>query len=95
MHAVILEVDTSGAEREAALKRLREEIIPTIKQAPGFRSGTWTGGPSAEDRRGLALVVFDTEENAQAAANRLSVGANPQPGVTVQRSEVREVVATA
>jgi hypothetical protein len=28
-------------------------------------------------------------------ASRFSVGGNPQPGVTIERSEVREVVASA
>jgi hypothetical protein len=93
MHAAILEVDTSGVEREEAVRRLREEIVPAMSQAPGFQSGTWARHPTED--KGLALVVFDTEENAQAAANRFSVGSSPQPGVTIERSEVREVVATA
>jgi heme-degrading monooxygenase HmoA len=93
MYAVIVEVDTSGAEREEGLRRLREEIVPAISQAPGFQSGNWTRHPSED--KGLSLVVFDTEENAQATASRFEVGANPGPGVTVVRSEVREVVATA
>ena len=93
MHAVLVEVDTSGADQEESLRRLREEIVPAIKQAPGFQAGTWARH-SSEDK-GLALVVFDSEENAVAMAGRFAVGANPQPGVTVERSEVREVVATA
>ena len=43
----------------------------------------------------LCAVMFDTEDNAQAVASRFGVGASPQPGVTVERSEVREVVAAA
>ncbi len=93
MYAVIVEVDTSGADREESIKRLREEIVPRVKQAPGFQSGTWARHPSED--RGMAVMVFDTEENAQATASRFAIGSNPQPGVTVERSEVREVVATA
>jgi hypothetical protein len=93
MHAVIVEVDTSGAEREEGLKNLREQVVPAVSQAPGFQSGTWAS--DANESKGLALVVFDTEENATAVASRFGVGANPQPGVTVERSEVREVVASA
>ena len=93
MYAGIVEVDTSGVDREEGIKNLRENIVPAVSQLPGFQSGTWTSAP--EERKGLALVTFDTEENAQAAAERFGVGANPQPGVTVERSEVREVVATA
>ena len=93
MYAVIVEVDTSGAEREESLRALREEIVPAIRQAPGFQSGTWARHPTED--KGLSLVVFDTEENAQGTANRFAVGANPRPGVTIERSEVREVVETA
>ena len=93
MYAVIVEVDTSGSEREESLRRLREEIVPGISQAPGFQSGTWASDP--DQSKGMSMVVFDTEENARAAASRFGVGASPQPGVTIERSEVREVVATA
>ena len=75
MYAAILEVDTSGAEREEAVRRLREDIVPAVRQAPGFQSGTWTRHPT--EATGLALVLFDTEENAQAAASRFSVGTPP------------------
>ena len=93
MHAVLVEVDASGAEREEALRRLREAIVPNVKQAPGFQSGTWL--MLTEDAKGLGLVLFDTEENAQAAASGFAVGESPQPGVTVERNEVREVAVTA
>ena len=93
MHAVLLEVDASGAEPDVALRRLREEIVPSVKQAPGFQSGTWLR-PN-QDARGGGLVVFDSEENAQAFASRFAVGESPQPGVVVEQSEVREVAVTA
>ena len=93
MYAVIVEVDTSGTEREESIRRLREEIVPAISQAPGFQSGTWASDEN--ERKGSALVVFDTEENAKAAASRFGVGESPQPGVTIERSDVREIVATA
>jgi hypothetical protein len=66
--------------------------VPRVKQAPGFQSGTWL------DRfadKGLSVVVFDGEENAKAMAAILAVGSSPSPGVTVDRCEVREVVASA
>jgi hypothetical protein len=93
MNAVIVEVDTRGVDRETGHKNLRENIVPLVRQLPGFQSGTWL--VATEDRKGFALVLFDTEDNARAAAARFSVGANPQPGVTIERSEVREVAVTA
>ncbi len=72
MHAVLIEVDASGADPDVALTRLRDEIIPSVKQAPGFQSGTWLR-PN-EERRGFGLVLFDSEENAKSAASRFAVG---------------------
>jgi hypothetical protein len=92
MFALFVEVDTSGAGPEA-VDKLRDEIVPRVSQAPGFKSGAWMR-PN-EHGKGLALIVFEAEENARAAAGQMAVGSNPQPGVTVERSEVREVAATA
>lgn len=40
MYAVLIEVDVSGVPREAGLRALREQIVPSVKQLPGFQSGT-------------------------------------------------------
>jgi hypothetical protein len=94
MHAVLIEVDTSGqSDRAAGLKALREEIVPGVAKAPGFQAGYWLR--PMEDAKGSSLVLFDTEENAEAASRMLTVGSSPAPGVTVVRREVREVAASA
>jgi hypothetical protein len=94
MHAVLIEVDTSGQpDREVGLKNLREEIVPSVSQTPGFQAGYWLR--PLEDAKGTSLVLFDTEENAEAASQALSIGSNPMPGVTVVRKEIREVAASA
>jgi hypothetical protein len=41
------------------------------------------------------MVVFESEEAAQAAAERLGSGTNVPEGVTLEGFEVREVVASA
>ena len=94
MHAVLIEVDTSGQpDPEVGLTALQEQIVPSASQAPGFQAGYWLR--PLEDAKGTSLVLFDTEENAEAAAQVLSVGSSPAPGVTVTRREVREVAASA
>jgi hypothetical protein len=94
MHAVLIEVDTSGQpDPEAGLKHLREQIVPGVSRAPGFQAGYWLR--PLEDAKGTSLVLFDTEENAEAASQALRVGNSPAPGVTVTRREVREVAASA
>lgn len=93
MHAVLTEVDTSGQpDPQVGLKGLQEQIVPSARQSPGFQAGYWLR--PLEDGRGTSLAVYDTEQNAQAAARSLSVGSSPMPGVTVVRSEVRAVAAS-
>jgi hypothetical protein len=72
---------------------LREQIVPGVSQALGFQAGYWLR--PLDDAKGASVVVFDTEENAEAASQGLSVGSTPAPGVTVTRKEVREVAASA
>jgi hypothetical protein len=88
MHAVVVRVTIN--EPEAATKGLREEVVPTVSQAPGFVAGYWTRG---EDSNGLSMVVFESEEAANAAAERIP-SAVPD-AVTLDNIEVREVVASA
>ena len=93
MFAVFVEVDNSGEARDDRVKGLREELAPAMKQTPGFQSGVFASNDSAG--AGIMLVVYDTRDNAAAVAGRLSVGAQPRPGVTIKRVEVVEVIATA
>ena len=93
MHAVLIEVDVGGVDREQALQALREHVVPAIKQLPGFQSGTWL--PGNDDGRGLSLTLWDSEENAQVMAERFGPGSSPTASASVVRCEVRLVAATA
>jgi hypothetical protein len=94
MYGVLIEVDTSGQpDREAGLQFLREQIVPGVSQTSGFQAGYWLR--PLQDSKGTSLVLFDTEENAEAASKELTVGSTAGPGVTVLRREVREVAASA
>ena len=87
MHAVVVRVTVT--EREGAEQRLRDEVVPRVASAPGFQAGYWT----REGDDGLAMVIFDTEENARANAER--VPATIPEDVNLEGVEVREVVASA
>ena len=89
MHAVIAKVSLSDAE--AAQKHLRENIVPRVSQAPGFVTGYWT--QSEDGTNGQAMVVFESQQAAQGVADMIP-GMVPE-GVTLQGTEVREVVASA
>ncbi len=93
MRAVLIEVNVAGVDREAGLQGIREHLVPAISQMPGFRSGTWLTGNDAG--LGLSLTIWDTDEHAQAFADRFGIGAAPQAGAAVRRCELREVAATA
>jgi hypothetical protein len=94
MHAVLIEVDVSQLDREAGLKNLREEVVPSVSRAPGFMAGYWLRS-TPEDAIGTSLLLFDTEADAEAASREITVGSTIGLGATVKRREVREVVASA
>jgi hypothetical protein len=76
MYAVLIEVDVAGVDRESGIRALREQIVPTIRQLPGFQSGNWlTGGAEG---KGLSLAVWDTEGHAQTMADRLLARVRPR-----------------
>ena len=87
MHAVVVRVTIN--DREAAERALREEVVPQVAQAPGFVAGYWT----RKDNAGLSMVIFDSEEAAKGASERLP-SVVPDT-VTLEDVEVREVTAHA
>jgi hypothetical protein len=89
MHAVLVKVSISDVENSE--KELKETVVPRISQSPGFVTGYWTR--SEDGTNGRSLLVFESEEAARAAAER--IGPNVPQGVTFESAEVREVVATA
>jgi hypothetical protein len=89
MHAVLVKVSIS--DFEGSVKELRETVVPRISQLPGFVAGYWTR--STDGSNGRSLIVFESEEAARTAAERIR--ANVPEGVTLEDAEVREVVANA
>jgi hypothetical protein len=89
MHAVLVKVSINdGASSE---KELKETVVPRVSTAPGFVAGYWTR--SDDGSNGRSMLVFESEDAARAAAERIS--ANVPQGVTFESAEVREVVASA
>jgi hypothetical protein len=89
MHAVVVRVTIS--DRETATQGLKEQVVPAVSGAPGFVAGYWTRKEGTD--KGLSMVVFDSEDAASGAAER--IGSTAPEGVTVDDVEVREVVASA
>jgi hypothetical protein len=91
MHAVVTRVKIGDPEK--ALQGLTEEVVPRVSEMPGFVAGHWTR--SADGHDGLARVLFDSEDAARAAAERVSQPTIVAETVTLESVEVREVVAQA
>ena len=87
MHAVVVSVTIN--DQEAADRGLREEVVPGVSQAPGFVTGYWT----RKGNTGLSVVVFQSEDAANGASERIP--SMVPDTVTLERVEVREVVARA
>ena len=94
MHAVFVEVDIQGdVSVEEARKRLQKDAAPMVRKA-GARAGYWL---APQGGRGISVVVFDSQDEAEKMADQMHVGQAPRnapPGVTFRTVEVREILAS-
>jgi hypothetical protein len=90
MHAVVVRVTVGDFEKARA--GLEGEVVPRVSQSPGFVAGYWTRSPAGTD--GLSMAVFESEDAARAAADRVR-SVDPPETVTIENVEVREVIAHA
>jgi hypothetical protein len=87
VHAVVVRVTLE--DFEDARFHLRERVVPAMSQAPGFVTGYWT----RKDDSGLAMVIFESEDAAEAMRER--VPSLIPDVVTLEDVEVRVVEAHA
>ena len=94
MYAVVVRVTIHNADRTREV--LNNQVVPQVSSSPGFKTGYWTW-PTGGEMNGLSMVIFDSEENASAAGDRVSAIAAEagEDNVTLDGVEVREVVASA
>jgi hypothetical protein len=94
MYAMLIEVNADESHIEAARDVLPKSAVPMVRDA-GAKAGYWL---APQNGRGVAVVVFDTEDEARAVAAGVEVGKPPMPdapaGVIVKAVEVREVIAS-
>ena len=84
MHAVAFQMDVKPdwtGDVEAEL----DMIVAQVKQAPGFRRGTW----ASDGARAMSLLLFDSEEVARGVAANVAVP--PEASVTLRSVDVYEV----
>jgi hypothetical protein len=90
VHAALVTLTIDPDHAPAAAQALVDDILPTVRSAPGFVSGYWL---EPADGNGFSVVLFETEEQAPDATPPVSSWA--APGVTIGGVEFRRVAATA
>jgi hypothetical protein len=91
MHAVVGRVQIDSGRADEARELLNTFTIPTVKQQPGFISGTWLR--SSDGTSGTSVVLVDSEEAATALAGRMAQGPPAGAPVTFVSADVFEVLA--
>jgi len=94
MYALVVRVTIHNADRTREV--LNSQVVPAVSGAPGFKTGYWTWSTGGGELNGLSMIIFDSEENARAAGDRIrAIAADAPDDVTLDGVEVREVVASA
>ncbi len=92
MYGVIGQVKIDPARGDEAEKMLHEQVIPMVKQAPGFVTAHWLR--SDDGASGYSMIIFESEADARKAVESVQ----PPPGdtpVTPVRFEAMRVVGQA
>jgi hypothetical protein len=89
MYAVVETVSISDYDR--ARKLLHDEVLPIVREIPGFVTGHWL---APVDGTGMSVVVFETEAEARALADQMPPGRQINDYVTVLTVEIREVAGS-
>jgi hypothetical protein len=94
MHGLLVEVNIEAGREAESIEFLKANVVPRVREAPGFVSAYWwTSGPGTD---GWGLTIFETEDAAKAAAEMAGSGQMPMPDyVSMGNAEVVRINATA
>jgi hypothetical protein len=92
-YAAVIEVDNSREDPDAGRQGLRDELAPALAALPGFVSTLLM--TAYEHGRGVAVVVFETRDQAEQLAHGFHLEQEIRAGVVVTRIDVLEVSAGA
>jgi hypothetical protein len=87
MHAVVTHVSLNDSE--VAASGLETQLIPQLRQTPGFVSAVFV---ALDGDKGVSIVVWESEEAARGAAERVQP---PNDAVRIETVEVGQVAARA
>ena len=66
MNTMVVTMSLDAARSDEVDRHFREDVAPWATRQPGFLSGQWLRLPGGA--QGLGVVVFDSQEHADAAA---------------------------
>jgi hypothetical protein len=90
-YAALIQVDNSSEDPDEGREGLRGELLPFLQTLAGFDEAVLL--TAYERGRGVALIVFDTEEQASALTSGLALGQSLRQGVSITGIETFEVTA--
>lgn len=67
-----------------------DSVKKRFSASKGFKGAYWT---APNDGHGISMSLWEDEASAKAAA--FPVGSSPVPGVTIERVDIRQVIAQA
>ncbi len=92
-YAALIEVDNGREDPEEGRMGLRDELLPALMGMPGFVNTLLL--TAYECGRGVAVVVFDSQEAAQELVSSFAEGQEIREGVVITRKDVLEVSASS
>jgi quinol monooxygenase YgiN len=93
MYALLVTLKIDPARVDEAMDQLQNFAVPMIRQGEGFVRGTWFR--AADGSVGHSLLLYETEQNAKAAADRAAQGPPPNAPTEFVSAEVFQVLAEA
>jgi Antibiotic biosynthesis monooxygenase len=93
MYAVVGQVQIDPSHGEEVRTALRETVIPLAKSMNGFAGGTWLRAMG--DDTGVSVLLFESEEAARSAVERMRQGPPPGTPATFVSADVFEVIGQA
>ena len=89
MFAVIVQESGEAQLVRGGGDHVAAHVVPQARRAPGIVSATWTAD---EDGRTLNVLVFEDEQTARGALDRIRSAPRP-PFIRLDSVELREVLA--
>ncbi|HJR25169.1 MAG TPA: hypothetical protein VJ804_06825 [Acidimicrobiales bacterium] len=89
-YAFVAQVEFSDDDVDTSRRALTEGLIPVAKGLPGFQSGVW----ARSGRKGMGMIVFDTEENATSGQEAIRAS-RPADAPPITDAGIYEVMGQA